>query len=68
MPKEKGTVSFVLQERELSSVDEKGQRRIVPGEVKVWIGGGQPIAQSGLTKPAGVSTSFKLARETTLPD
>jgi len=68
MPQGKKTVSFVLQERELSSVDENGQRRIVPGEVKVWIGGGQPIEQSGLTKPQGVSTSFKLTRETTLPD
>jgi beta-glucosidase len=67
-PTEKRTVSFTLHDRELSSVDQSGQRRIVPGEVNVWIGGGQPIEQSGLTKASGVAASFKLSREAALPD
>src|SRR5437016_3802882 len=37
------TIKFSLRDSDLSIVDADGVRRIVPGEVKVWIGGGQPI-------------------------
>ncbi len=65
---EKRSVAFTVGERELSSVDESGQRRLAPGEVKVWIGGEQPIARPGATKPSGVGTSFKINESKVLPD
>jgi len=34
------TVEFTLHDRDLSVVDKAGARRIVPGAVDVWIGGG----------------------------
>jgi len=64
----KKTVSFTLQDRGLSIVDEAGKRRIVPGEVDVWVGGGQPVAGSGLPKTAGIATKFSINSEATLPD
>jgi beta-glucosidase len=65
---EKKTVSFVLRDRDLSIVDEAGKHRIVPGNVAVWIGGGQPTARPGLPKPAGAQTQFTITSEATLPD
>ncbi|MFZ1141255.1 MAG: glycoside hydrolase family 3 C-terminal domain-containing protein [Candidatus Sulfotelmatobacter sp.] len=64
----KKTVSFTLQDRALSIVDEAGKRRIVPGDVEVWIGGGQPVTRSSLPKPSGVTTRFSIVGEATLPD
>ncbi len=65
---EKKTVSFTLKDRALSVVDEAGKRRIVPGDVNVWIGGGQPVARTGLPKPAGAETKFTITGEAVLPD
>jgi len=62
------TVSFTLRDRGLSIVDEAGKHRIVPGNVDVWIGGGQPVARSGLPKVAGARTQFTITGEATLPD
>jgi len=62
------TVSFQLRERDLSIVDEAGKRRIVPGKVGVWIGGGQPVSRPGLPKAAGAQTQLTITRESTLPD
>src|SRR5437899_740758 len=45
---QKETVSFTLRDRDLSVVDESGKRRIIPGTVQAWVGGGQPISRSGL--------------------
>ena len=61
-------VSFQLRERDLSVVDEAGKRRIVPGKVDVWTGGGQPVSRSGLLKAAGAQTQLTVTRESTLPD
>jgi len=36
------TASFTIDPRLMSSVDRSGTRRVVPGEYKLWIGGGQP--------------------------
>jgi beta-glucosidase len=36
------TASFTIDPRLMSSVDRSGARRVVPGEYKLWIGGGQP--------------------------
>jgi beta-glucosidase len=65
---EKKTVEFTLNDRDLSIVDEAGKRRIVPGQVDAWIGGGQPVARAGLQAPAGVKTQFTLSQGTVLPD
>src|SRR5579864_1661174 len=40
-------VTFTLHDRELSLVDENGVRRVVPGPVEVWLGGGQPVSGPG---------------------
>ena len=62
------TVSFTLHDRDLSTVDDKGLRSVVPGSVEVWIGGGQPI--SGPSQPAtkGVSAKFTITSGTTLDE
>ena len=51
-------VTFQLDERQLSTVDEKGQRAVVPGTVTLWVGGGQPGQRSGLTPASGSETSL----------
>jgi beta-glucosidase len=65
---QKKTVSFTIRDRDLSIVDEAGKHRIVPGTVKVWIGGGQPVSRPGIPKPAGAETQFTITSEATLPD
>ena len=62
------TVSFTLRDRDLSIVDEAGRRRIIPGAVQVWVGGGQPVSRSGISKAAGAQTQFTITSEATLPD
>ena len=53
-------VQITIPNRNLSFVDEAGARRIAPGTVQVWAGGGQPVTRTGLPKAAGVSGSFKI--------
>ena len=67
-PGQRTTVSFALRGRALSIVDETGQRRIIPGRVDVWIGGGQPAVASGRFPGAGGQTQFSIASAATLPD
>jgi len=62
------TVDFTLRDRELSIVDEAGARRIAPGTVDVWIGGGQPIAGPGQPPTKGARTSFEITSGATLED
>jgi beta-glucosidase len=61
-------VQIMIPNRNLSFVDEAGARRIAPGTVQVWAGGGQPVTRTGLPKPPGVSGSFKINRAATLPN
>jgi beta-glucosidase len=65
---ERKTVEFTLRDRELSVVDGGGKHRIIPGQVDVWVGGGQPVSRPGLTPPAGVKTRFAIVSGATLPD
>ncbi|HEY6451803.1 MAG TPA: glycoside hydrolase family 3 C-terminal domain-containing protein [Steroidobacteraceae bacterium] len=67
-PAQKRTLSFVLRDRALSIVDEAGVRRIVPGGVDVWVGGGQPESRHGLPESAGARTEFTITGAATLPD
>jgi beta-glucosidase len=59
-------LSFQLDERLLSNVDEKGQRSITPGKVDLWIGGGQPEQRDGLTPAFGMASSFYIKKGKTL--
>jgi beta-glucosidase len=65
---EKKTVSFTLRDRDLSIVDPEGKRRVVPGTVQVWIGGGQPVVPAGLPKTTGAQTQFTMSSAASLPD
>jgi len=62
-PSETKTVTFTLRDRDISVVDAAGKRVIAPGEVKVWIGGGQPD-----TSAVGAASSFRITSSATLPD
>jgi beta-glucosidase len=56
------TVSFALKDRALSVVDAGGRRRIAPGKVELWVGGGQPGG-----KTAGSKASFTITGSLPLP-
>jgi beta-glucosidase len=60
---EKKTVSITLRDRELSVVDEEGKRRVNPGRVKIWIGGGQPVAGRAQKAPPGARTEVQIRGE-----
>ena len=59
---EKKTVTFTLRDRDLSIVDDAGKRRIAPGAVQAWIGGGQP------GKADGVPAQFTISSAAELPE
>jgi beta-glucosidase len=61
------TVSFTLDARALSVVDPQGVRKVSPGKVNLWVGGGQPVERAGLSRPAGVAASFAISGEAKLP-
>ena len=61
-------MQFPLRDRGLSIVDPEGVRRIVPGEVRIWMGGGQPGARDGLPQTSGVATQFRITTAATLPN
>ncbi len=67
-PAQKLTVTFTLRDRSLGVVDETGAHRIVPGDVEVWVGGGQPPAGNGMGAIAGAQTRFSISTAATLPD
>ena len=62
------TVNFTLRDRDLSIVDESGIRKVVPGPVDVWIGGGQPVAGPGQPETRGARTNFTITSAATLPE
>jgi len=62
------TVSFTLHDRDLSLVDDNGVRRVVPGPVEVWIGGGQPVTGPGQPPTEGVSAKFTISSAATLDE
>jgi beta-glucosidase len=56
-PGERRSASFTIDPRLMSSVERSGTRRVLPGEYKLWIGGGQP------GDGPGVWTSFTVTGE-----
>jgi beta-glucosidase len=59
-------VAFTLRDRALSVVDAEGVRRIAPGQIDVWVGGGQPVERAGLARPAGAQTQFRVTSRAVL--
>lgn len=51
-------IAFTLDEHNLSTVNEEGQRTLVPGTVTLWIGGGQPVQRTGLQAASGKEASL----------
>ena len=62
------TVNFTLRGRDLSLVDDNGVRKVLPGPVEVWIGGGQPVSGPGQPTTKGVSAKFTITSAATLDD
>jgi beta-glucosidase len=67
-PGKQTTVTFQPTQREWSLVDADGKRRLVPGAVTAWVGGGQPVVIPGLPPAAGLQTSLNITSSATLPD
>ena len=65
-PGQSQSVAFTLRDRDLSVVDADGKRQIATGQVRAWIGGGQPSA--GTSQVAGVSTEFQITSAKVLPN
>jgi beta-glucosidase len=51
-------VRFALDGAAMSVVGPDGTRSIAAGPVRVWIGGGQPVARPGLARAPGVEARF----------
>ncbi|HUE42411.1 MAG TPA: glycoside hydrolase family 3 C-terminal domain-containing protein, partial [Candidatus Sulfotelmatobacter sp.] len=64
---ENKTVTFTLNNRDLSIVDPIGKRRVVAGTVEVWVGGGQPLKR-GASETGGTRTQFSIIGDDVLPD
>lgn len=67
-PAAKKVVSFTLCDRALSIVEKSGKRRIVRGDVDVWIGGGQPVVPARLPQASGAHTRFTITSEAAFPE
>jgi beta-glucosidase len=66
-PDESKSVSIQIPNRNLSVVTPEGTRRIVPGEVQIWVGDGQPVAREGLAMAAGVTATVTFQGSAILP-
>jgi beta-glucosidase len=66
-PGESKAVDLTLRDRALSVVDAQGQRKIVPGKIDVWVGGGQPDTRAAKASP-GVRTAFEVTDAATLAE
>ena len=71
-PGENKSVSIQVPNRNLSVVTSDGTRKIIPGELQIWVGDGQPVARAGLAKAAGLldrlpSGAVRLFRSESLP-
>lgn len=53
-------VEFELGFQQLSSVNEVGKRELLPGEISIWIGGGQEQTRQGLPPAAGASRRIQV--------
>jgi len=62
-PGRDGAVALRIDPRAMSVVDRAGTRRVVPGEYRLWIGGGQPdTAPGGWTRFTVTGPAVELPR------
>jgi len=66
-PGETRSVTIQIPNRNLSIVTPDGTRRIIPGELQVWVGDGQPVTRAGLAKAAGIAGSVTIQGSAILP-
>jgi beta-glucosidase len=60
-PGQTSSVSFVLTDRQMSLVDEEGRRAVLPGRIRLSVGGRQPDGRSQeLTGTAVLSTELEI--------
>ncbi len=59
-------VRITVPNRQLSVVGADGTRKILKGNVEIWMGAGQPVIREGLPKTAGVSGTVTINGEATL--
>lgn len=59
-------VTFRLDDRSLSTVDDQGHRSLVAGKVAIWVGGGQPEQREGLRPAAGTRAELVITKAKTL--
>ena len=55
-------VTFELDDRSLSTVDQNGQRSLAAGKVAIWVGGGQPEQREGLHPAAGIRAELVVTK------
>jgi beta-glucosidase len=67
LPGETKRVPLRISNRDLSTVSPDGTRRIIPGELRLWVGDGQPGARSPLRSAAGIAGSVTMLGEAMLP-
>ncbi|HLZ99962.1 MAG TPA: glycoside hydrolase family 3 C-terminal domain-containing protein [Steroidobacteraceae bacterium] len=67
LPGETKPVPLRISNRDLSTVSPDGTRRIVPGELRLWVGDGQPAARKSLRGAAGIGGSVTIRDEAILP-
>jgi beta-glucosidase len=67
LPGETKLVPLRISNRDLSTVSSDGTRRIVPGELRLWVGDGQPATRKSLRSSAGIGGSVTIEGEAVLP-
>jgi beta-glucosidase len=60
-------VPLRISKRDLSTVSPDGTRRIVPGELRLWVGDGQPGARQPLRSATGIAGSVTMQGAAVLP-
>jgi beta-glucosidase len=66
-PGESKNVSITVPNRQLSIVTPDGTRKIIPGDLNVWAGDGQPVTRPGLPHSAGVAGTVAILEGAILP-
>lgn len=61
-------MAFTLDARALSVVGADGRRRVSPGPVDLWIGGGQPAPRPGLPAAPGAAARIEVVGSALLPE
>ncbi|SFV13279.1 glycoside hydrolase family 3 C-terminal domain-containing protein [Pseudoduganella namucuonensis] len=66
-PGETRRVTFALDAKALSTVDQAGNRSVEPGPAYLWVGGGQPAAAAGMRPAAGARLQTTVKGRRALP-